>query len=91
MVMVMNTVSAPTGIPSTFSSRTPGQLKAKPYLWPHDASLHPQTTALVVIDMQRDCTTTEAHIHVKRHILTRLEKKSVKKAAISPIKATISV
>lgn len=28
---------------------------AKPYWWPHDASLRPETTALVVIDMQRDC------------------------------------
>merc|ERR1711939_976297 len=31
-----------------------GQIVASPYNWPHDASLSPQTTALVVIDMQRD-------------------------------------
>lgn len=27
---------------------------ANPYAWPHDASLSPQTTALLIIDMQRD-------------------------------------
>jgi len=30
---------------------------AEPYWWPHDASLKIQTTALVIIDMQRDCMT----------------------------------
>ncbi|KAK5113004.1 hypothetical protein LTR85_011026 [Meristemomyces frigidus] len=30
------------------------QLVANPYKWPHDASLRPDNTALVVIDMQRD-------------------------------------
>ncbi|KAK5134171.1 hypothetical protein LTR08_006831 [Meristemomyces frigidus] len=30
------------------------QILANPYNWPHDASLHPSTTALVIIDMQRD-------------------------------------
>lgn len=29
---------------------------ADPYAWPHDASLSPSTTALIIIDMQRDCT-----------------------------------
>ena len=29
---------------------------AEPYWWPHDASLKIETTALVIIDMQRDCT-----------------------------------
>lgn len=29
---------------------------AEPYQWPHDASFDRSTTALVVIDMQRDCT-----------------------------------
>ena len=32
-----------------------GQISARPYDWPHDASLSPFTTALVVIDMQKDC------------------------------------
>ena len=31
------------------------QVPAEPYRFPHDASLGPDTTALVVIDMQRDC------------------------------------
>ncbi|KAK4561309.1 hypothetical protein LTR86_004626 [Recurvomyces mirabilis] len=29
-------------------------LHAEPYAWPHDGSLNPDSTALVVIDMQRD-------------------------------------
>lgn len=29
-------------------------IEADPYLWPHDGHLQPQTTALLVIDMQRD-------------------------------------
>ncbi|KAJ6110135.1 Isochorismatase-like protein [Penicillium sp. IBT 16267x] len=34
-----------------------GQLPAMPYDWPHDASFSPYTTALVIIDMQKDfCT-----------------------------------
>ena len=32
------------------------QIKANPYNWPHDNSLNSSTTALVIIDMQRDCT-----------------------------------
>lgn len=32
-----------------------GQVAALPYAWPYDASLSPTTTALVIIDMQRDC------------------------------------
>jgi hypothetical protein len=30
-------------------------VEASPYLWPHDGSLDPKTTALVIIDMQKDC------------------------------------
>ena len=33
-----------------------GQIPAVPYDWPHDATLTPYTTALVIIDMQKDCT-----------------------------------
>lgn len=32
-----------------------GQLSATPYDWPHDATMTPFTTALLIIDMQRDC------------------------------------
>lgn len=32
-----------------------GQIASIPYDWPHDATLTPYTTALVVIDMQKDC------------------------------------
>lgn len=32
-----------------------GQIAAIPYDWPHDATLTPYTTALVVVDMQKDC------------------------------------
>ncbi|PTU18561.1 hypothetical protein P175DRAFT_0503359 [Aspergillus ochraceoroseus IBT 24754] len=31
-----------------------GQIAAVPYDWPHDATLTPYTTALVIIDMQKD-------------------------------------
>lgn len=32
-----------------------GQIPAVPYDWPHDATLTPYTTALLIIDMQKDC------------------------------------
>ncbi|KAI9872062.1 MAG: hypothetical protein M1830_002106 [Pleopsidium flavum] len=32
----------------------PGQVQASPYNWPHDASFSRETTALVIIDMQKD-------------------------------------
>ncbi|KAI9737063.1 MAG: hypothetical protein M1834_000653 [Cirrosporium novae-zelandiae] len=31
-----------------------GQIRAEPYNWPHDASFSLETTALVIVDMQRD-------------------------------------
>jgi hypothetical protein len=31
-------------------------VEASPYMWPHDGSFDPKTTALVIIDMQKDCT-----------------------------------
>ena len=46
-----NPASPPTmGTPKTQIA------SADPYAWPHDASLSPSTTALIIIDMQRDCT-----------------------------------
>jgi biuret amidohydrolase len=32
-----------------------GQVQAQPYHWPHDASFTRENTALVIVDMQRDC------------------------------------
>lgn len=32
-----------------------GQIRARPYDWPHDGSLNKFTTALVIVDMQKDC------------------------------------
>jgi len=32
-----------------------GQIEAVPYDWPHDAGFSPFTSALVIVDMQRDC------------------------------------
>lgn len=32
-----------------------GPVIAKPYQWPHDGELNKNNTALVIIDMQRDC------------------------------------
>ena len=37
------------------TAQTGGPMKATPYNWPHDASLAPSTTALVLVDLQRDC------------------------------------
>jgi hypothetical protein len=37
---------------------TQGRVDAQPYNWPHDASLDSKTTALVIIDMQKDCKYT---------------------------------
>ncbi|KAL8784275.1 MAG: hypothetical protein Q9195_009111 [Heterodermia aff. obscurata] len=36
------------------TAQTGGPIKATPYNWPHDASLAPNTTALVLVDMQQD-------------------------------------
>ncbi|CAI7583783.1 unnamed protein product [Penicillium bialowiezense] len=39
-----------------------GQLPAIPYDWPHDASFTPYTTALVIIDMQKDFCLPEGYM-----------------------------
>jgi len=51
------TPSFPDAPQPTYSMRTstPNQIPASPYPFPFDSSLSPQTTALVVIDMQQDC------------------------------------
>jgi hypothetical protein len=38
-----------------------GKMIAAPYDWPHDASFSPENTALVIIDMQRDCKSQTSH------------------------------
>lgn len=38
-----------------------GQIAAVPYDWPHDATLTPYTTALVIVDMQKDCKSALCH------------------------------
>jgi len=43
------------------ASKNP-QIPATPYAWPHDASLAAETTALVVIDMQRDLCSPEGYL-----------------------------
>lgn len=40
----------------TIHHRSQGSIPADPYRYPHDGSFGPDTTAIVVIDMQRDCT-----------------------------------
>ena len=61
-------------------------VKARPYFWPHDRTLAASNTALVVIDMQRDCP-PPFHPVLARLDLTTSQ--SAKKAAISRIKAMI--
>lgn len=36
-------------------SKMDSSIDASPYKWPHDNSFDPKTTALVIIDMQKDC------------------------------------
>ncbi|MBB5373323.1 cysteine hydrolase family protein [Acidocella aromatica] len=38
------------------------RISAKPYDWPHDDSLRPETTALIIIDVQRDFTDPRGYI-----------------------------
>jgi len=40
---------------STVSLKMEPSIKAEPYNWPHGCDFNPTTTALVIIDMQRDC------------------------------------
>lgn len=39
-----------------------GPVSAKPYQWPHDGELNKNNTALVIIDMQRDCASPVADL-----------------------------
>ncbi|KAJ5438156.1 uncharacterized protein N7458_009154 [Penicillium daleae] len=40
-----------------------GQLAATPYDWPHDCTFTPYTTALVIIDMQKDFCSIGGYMH----------------------------
>ncbi|ESZ92233.1 hypothetical protein SBOR_7359 [Sclerotinia borealis F-4128] len=47
---------------SPTASRMDGQFHARPYNWPHDASLDKSTTALVIIDMQKDFASDKGYL-----------------------------
>lgn len=49
---------------SSSCSSSDCRVVADPYGWPHNGSLSPETTALVIIDMQRDCKGPHSHPHV---------------------------
>lgn len=41
-------------------------IDAQPYRWPHNGGFSPETTALVIIDMQKDCKSTKFMIVILR-------------------------
>ncbi|KAH6840329.1 isochorismatase family protein [Alternaria alternata] len=45
----------------------------KPYAWPHDSSLHPTSTALIIIDMQRDFLSPGGYLSSQGYSLARFE------------------
>lgn len=65
-----------------------GQLPAIPYDWPHDATFTPYTTALVIIDMQKDCTYDETLCTYDANTIPF--KQSAHRAGIWSIRAMIS-
>jgi nicotinamidase-related amidase len=44
-----------------------------PYPWPHTSSLHPSTTALLIIDMQRDFLSPGGYLSSQGYSLARFE------------------
>ncbi|KAG0647694.1 Ureidoacrylate amidohydrolase [Hyphodiscus hymeniophilus] len=55
-------------------------VEASPYIWPHDKTFDPKTTALVIIDMQKDFCSPEGYLQYQgydisqvRAIIPRLE------------------
>jgi len=47
--------ASPTSVLSLTIIMMKPSVIAEPYNWPHDGTFSPQTTALVIIDMQMDC------------------------------------
>ncbi|KAF2469340.1 Isochorismatase hydrolase [Lindgomyces ingoldianus] len=48
-------------------------VSSNPYPWPHDNSLSPQTTALIIIDMQRDFLSTGGYLHSQGYSVARFQ------------------
>ncbi|WP_326533042.1 biuret amidohydrolase [Pseudorhodoferax sp.] len=61
------------------------QVPANPYAWPYDASLRPDNTALIVIDMQTDFCGKGGYVDVMGYDL------SLTQAPIAPIKRLFEV
>jgi nicotinamidase-related amidase len=59
-------------------------LAAEPYQWPYDGSLAPQTTALIIIDMQTDFCGIGGYVDKMGYDL------SLTRAPIAPIKALLA-
>jgi hypothetical protein len=62
-------LKAPT-ISTLSLSKMDSSIEAKPYKWPHDSSFDPKTTALVIIDMQKDCECLTFHLIVAHPTFT---------------------
>jgi nicotinamidase-related amidase len=64
---------------------TPRHVNANPYAWPYDASMRPDNTALIVIDMQTDFCGKGGYVDVMGYDL------SLTQAPIAPIKRLFEV
>lgn len=45
-------------------------IEATPYAWPHDGALRPETTALIIIDMQRDFCAPDGYVSTMGYDIT---------------------
>lgn len=48
-------IPTPSIIPALSFAKMETQVDAAPYAWPISGGMHPNNTALVIIDMQKDC------------------------------------